>query len=653
MNNMNDLCESDDNSSISSFPETWRDVPSVRSSPVKEVDRTIPDASSCRTTVEKNFDASSLNKLDSTGKELIVSTVDDLKLTSVSNLTKTSSPPHTPPLGGLLTPPRPPPVVETSEAVSRGDSAKGNKNRGGKLQNVVGVGGTTNLIVVPMYFRMSSPFEGTSNVGVEEPSNLACRGVLCKLLLMRDATKILKLKGNQNSLWAVFHYYARKQNSKDGQDKLRREIMKSYIYFKQQADRQSQLEIQKSVEDQSSPEFVRKDSDFDGTGSASGDVDEVGFLLPGQSPQAQSRTQSQYSLDQTIEDDNISSMTGDDDFNQSCVFSSSRAVMSVEDNKRMVETVDQIMQLLPSSTSNTTNSSKGSGKKSISLPSPVYNSALSDKFCILSPIMIVQLIDDFNMLAAYAKGSSGKNCGTVKENVNKERLLRIIAEIVCGDSLNPANGNACGTSASANSNQKSAPSTPPGCTKNRNGSCDNQSVGDGSAPTTGSMSATRSSFSNYSLYGSVHVVGKGSPVMPLQVMTTFINFITFQKVLFRVAIEMQYIYSRSDKDFMDRSLQWVDKSNTNPGCLNSCNINCNSPSRGEINEYNMMPNSNASTPNASIKSQRQRLQSSSTGSVSSMNSPSIASNSFSSQYFGSIGDAEPVDANLAIKKFLM
>ena len=726
----NNEYESDDNSSIGSFPDTWRDVPSVRSSPVELIPPTLNETS-ISTSISTSASAREIINIADVDKQIksppvldsVGSIVDDRDAmppptppilvnsdaipmkSAIDTTTATSlfSPPPAVPLENLLTPPRPPSIDIGEDGSSRintntntntnGSSSKKYKSRttsGKPMQNVVGVGGTTNLIVIPMYFHTgisTSTDTGTStstsspSVEPSEPEcDLACRGVLCKLLLMRDATKILKLKGNQNSLWAVFHYYARKQNSRDGQDKLRREIMKSYIYTKQQAelvqvdqeqaasdsvDGQSQSQSRLPGQDGGSNEML-VGGDASVTGSGSGLQLPESPSLPGSGSRCD------------MEDDNISQMTGDDDFSNNpaapCVLASSRAVMSVDDNKRMVATVDQIMQSLPTSTSNATNNStsnvkgsgSGSGKKgkAISLPSPVYNSALSDKFSIVSPIMIVQLIDDFNMLTAYGKSNSGKNnYSTVNENVNKQRLLRIIGEIVCGDSSSPTT---TGTNANV-INQNSAPSTPVGRPVDRGifgvgiGVGDSQSVGDVSAHTTGGISTGRSSLGGPGLgpgapvNASVNATDKGSPVMSLQVMTTFINFITFQRVLFRVAIEMQYIYSRGDADFMARSLRWWELAkvyatpNINP---NPVSYNFDSPPKGR----GMPPNANNSNSNlnTSIVSTKPVSYKYSAGIPNpNANSNSTSQSPSPSQYFGSAEDAEPVDANLAIKKFLM
>ena len=268
---------------------------------------------------------------------------------------------------------------------------------------------------------------------------------------MREAMRLLKSKDNQGSLWTIFHYYARRQNSPEGQNKLRKEIAKSYLHF---------ISLQQQAEKQ----FNYLDAiNLSSYMSSLGTAEDEGSV-------ERSETIS------VLTGDNISVYGAED---------SAPMLLSVEEKKKLKIIVEKILfASIPTSA--------GNGSTSMKLPSPIYNNATSDKYNLLSPVMVVQLIRDFNLLNMYSPALSKIN-STVSGSINSSftgamgatdmtRIYNIITEIINSSTTDVTN------------------------------------------------SASSSDIGASVVSGSVASVSSRPQLMSLPVLTTYINFITFQKV---------------------------------------------------------------------------------------------------------------------------
>lgn len=326
---------------------------------------------------------------------------------------------------------------------------------------------TTNVILIRSDSR-SSGGKGSEN------------SVNCKVLNMREGMKLLKSKDNSSSLWTIFHYYARRQNSPEGQNKLRKEIAKSYLYSITAAQQQ-QTEMTNA--------FAYLDED-----ASQSSVSRIGSdpsLVAGD--------------DQSI---NMSTITGDPEEISPAV------LLTVDEKKKLKVIVDKILfASMPTSAA-------PRGSSVMKLPSPVYNNALSDKCNLLSPVMIVQLVRDFGLLSMNCcrpstNSNSGSNGGSMSEitaptqtTADIVRINRIVTEIISKgeESLPPESMSitAANTAANASGGRSAA-----------------------AAAATGGMSSTF--YSDVSM-NSNNSGGGSAQLLSLPVLTTYMNFITFQKV---------------------------------------------------------------------------------------------------------------------------
>ena len=334
-------------------------------------------------------------------------------------------------------------VTPTQNSLARFKPRNNNLTRTGTAVSV------NSYIVIPVYKRLDTISDAVS---VTSTVYTKYNEITCKIVHMREAMKILKMKDNQISFWTIFHYYSRKQNSPEGINKLRKEIAKSYLHG---------LKILQSSE------------------SYLNDV-------------ALSKLSNQ--LNQAEDGDVMGSSTADDAFSlHSNMISNlgneeesvSPVVLTVDEKKKLRVVVDRIMMAsLP------TNGGSGTA---IKLPSPVYNSATSDKCNILSPVMIVQLIKDFGLVGLFQNESSAGKC------ISKSDLIRInrIINTMLANTVSNENAH----------------------------------------KSTGSLDTFFDNGANDSVDGSRKM---DMPVLPLAVLTTFVNFVTFQKVYFCCLVQISY-----------------------------------------------------------------------------------------------------------------
>lgn len=323
-----------DEDSVTSFPETWRSVASVSACASPEIfevrvngttrDSLVPTKQNHLNVeisiAKEGVDFSATESYDQYPDDP-VPIVSNKALTPHNRFSSASS------------------VVSAVSTLSAGSSSFTPKKAKIAIPTTVFTKkGTTNMITVP--------------INVDGP----IRTAQCKLLKMREATKLMKLRDNQNSLWSVFHYYARRQNSREGQLRLRRDIRRAFLLEKKYAADIGEQPVN-SV-DEEYKEFVEDDADEEDEKSPKTEVPEL----------SDSETE---------------------------------------------EAVERIWSGLPSTV----------------LPSPVYNATTSDKSTILSPIMILHLMKDFQFIEE--QGSSAKLSGSRSSSRKKKKAPEPVSDILC------------------------------------------------------------------------------------------------------------------------------------------------------------------------------------------------------------------------------
>jgi hypothetical protein len=177
----------------------------------------------------------------------------------------------------------------------------------------------------------------------------------------------------------------------------------------------------------------------------------------------------------------------------------------VDEKKKLKVIVDKILYAsMPTSAA-------PRGSSVMKLPSPIYNNAISDKCNLLSPVMIVQLVRDFGLLSMNTTNSSSSNDSIGASTINTDktvgaadmaRINRIMTEIISkvDDSSDANSAVASNTAANAGGSRSS------------------------------SSTGMNSTFFSELSVNSTNSGGGSAQLLSLPVLTTYMNFITFQKV---------------------------------------------------------------------------------------------------------------------------
>jgi len=472
----------DDASSIGSFPETWRSVASICSTKSFDDKLSTPAngdnfyKSSLGSKGNSNISSLTINIVENTeigctpgesssSSSGIVATPTDL-LDPIGDMLKQKkvekSPVNTPARSSewkTKSPDKSPAKSSKDDDLSSETSAPAENAGMSRTRSSLKGGGGLNRTATTNFILIRSNSGGSGGKGSGDSVN-------CKVLNMREGMRLLKSKDNSASLWAIFHYYARRQNSPEGQNKLRKEIAKSYLYSIT-AQQQQQAEI--------ADEFAYLDED---------------------SSQMQANAESGGGDDQSV---GLSVMTGD-----SSMFaeeSNPAVLLTVDEKKKLKVIVDKILYAsMPTSAA-------PRGSSVMKLPSPIYNNALSDKCNLLSPVMIIQLVRDFGLLTVSNRKVSSSESVSASSVADLARINRIISEIITkGDESVDGGTTASNTAVNA------------GITSSRSSSSVASGSGNGGT-----------FFSDLSV-NSTGSGGGSSQLMSLPVLTTYMNFITFQKV---------------------------------------------------------------------------------------------------------------------------
>jgi len=246
----------------------------------------------------------------------------------------------------------------------------------------------------------------------------------------REATELLNTIENSTALWIVFYYYAKRQNSRDGQARMRKEVTRSY------------LSCYKPPSQPASPD---------------GKPLSPATPAPG------------TPLDPQIE-------------------TSINTILAA-----LPGAMDHLGEI--NSTDVSTNGGTG-------MPSATYNSVTSEKFHILSPVLVLQFLKEFNLLPAHLRtgvNGNGTPASTGAYNYLYSLYVGVTQEAVTFSSR-------------AKHTSPTAPSTTSGA---------------GGAHRTGTVSPgvrSADAAEGADLSDEVQVT------MPVGVVATYMNFLMFQKV---------------------------------------------------------------------------------------------------------------------------